>query len=150
MFQQFICQLFSVESQLSSLHLDITFIDHYLYEYLQSSNKPFSYQSCQTLRNLHIRLTYIYFLEYLIEYVPSLEKLCVYFDDSLDIYPRSEIQIRNLIQTNGNWFNKVRQNDYDIIILYYRRIFNPEMTTSKSITYYQPGVHTDPYLKTQN
>lgn len=118
MFQQLIYQLFSNQSQLISLHLDASSIHSYLYENLEPSNRLFSNHSpCQTLRNLYIRLDDSYFLENLIEYVPSLQKLCVYFHKTLSIYPRSEIQIQNLIESNGNWFNKVRQNDNRIVIL---------------------------------
>lgn len=115
MFQKMIRQLFSGECQLNSLRIDIADIDAYLYECLKlrdelsSSSTINQYQyPCKTLRNLRIYLKKVYFLEHLIEHVPSLEKLCVYFQDSLNIYPRSKAEIETLIQLNGLWFNKVR------------------------------------------
>lgn len=79
MFQQLICQLFSNQSQLTSLHLDIAFIHEYIYERLGPSN-PFSHRyPCQTLRNLYIRLNQTYFFEYLIQCVPSHSKaMCLF------------------------------------------------------------------------
>jgi hypothetical protein len=116
MFQELIRQLFSDQCRLTSLRLDIIYVDSYadLYPCLKSRDNLSLYpiinqyqSSCLTLRSLHIHLQYTYFFEHLIEYVPVLEKLYVYFQNSLYIRPRSSSDIETLIQTNGNWFNKV-------------------------------------------
>ena len=116
MFKELIRQLFSGGSRLTSLRLDIVCNNSYvdLQQCLKPCNKLSScsifdkYQSyCMTLRRLHIHLQYTCFFEHLIEYVPALEQLSVYFRHSLNIWRRPLLDIDALIQTNGNWFNKV-------------------------------------------
>ncbi|CAF1449212.1 unnamed protein product, partial [Rotaria sordida] len=60
-----------------------------------------------TLSRLYIRIKYTYFLECLIEHIPALKQLSVEFNKTLNIYPRSELLIENLCQSNGNWYNKL-------------------------------------------
>lgn len=112
MFQELICQLFSNECQLISLRLDLSCC----YENLNLHHcfKPFDDIStyspyCLTLRYLYIHLDYAYFLEHLVEHVPFLGKLCVSFKNSLNVDSRSSDGHEVLSQSNGSWFNKVRQ-----------------------------------------
>ncbi|CAF1535451.1 unnamed protein product [Rotaria magnacalcarata] len=109
---EFIRQLFSGKCRLISLRIDLVYADFGLYQYFKlnhylSCSITEQYRaSCHILRRLHIHLNYTYFLEYLIEHVPVLEKLNVIFCDSLEVRPRSMSDIENLIETSGNWFNK--------------------------------------------
>ncbi|CAF3645157.1 unnamed protein product [Rotaria socialis] len=114
MFQEFIRQLFSGKCRLISLRIDLVYGDFGLYQYFKlnhylSCSITEQYRaSCHTLRRLHIHLNYTYFLEYLIEHLPVPENLNVIFCDSLDVRPRSMLDIENLIKTSGHWFNKVQ------------------------------------------
>ena len=114
MFKELIRQIFSGESKLISLRLDLVCKDSYvdLHQCLKPSSCSIfdKYQPCyySTLRRLHVHLEYTCFLEYLIEYVPVLEQLLVYFQHSLNIWRRPTLDMNTLIQTKGNWFNKVR------------------------------------------
>jgi hypothetical protein len=121
MLQELVCQLFSSECGLTSLRLDIACNDSYvdLHQCLKPCNNLSSdpifnqYQTpCLTLRRLQIHLEYTCFLEHLIEHIPFLEKLHVHFRNSLEFRPRSKIEVETLIQSNGNWSNKVRQKNY--------------------------------------
>jgi len=116
MFKNLIRQLFSSESRLTSLRLDIFYVAFFVNldqclttEYNLSSSVTKQYQfSYHTLRCLYIRLKNTIVFEHIIEHVPNLETLYVCFKPSLMIWPRSESDIEALIRTNGNWFNKVR------------------------------------------
>jgi hypothetical protein len=118
MLEESIRKLFSNQSRLISLQLDITCYDSYvdLHECLKpcithSSFPIFKHRACcLTLRRLYIYIKYTCFLEYLIEYVPVLEQLSVHFCHSFNIWRRSTID-NDTLQTNGNWFNKVRKKE---------------------------------------
>ena len=116
MFEHFLCQLFSDQCQLNSLRLDI---GDYTTEQFKIMGTD-SYQnltanqfqsSCTTLSRLYIRLQYTYLLEHLIECSPSLERLTVEFNRTLNIKPRSISFIKKLCKSNGNWCNKVRKRN---------------------------------------
>src|SRR5690242_4232166 len=100
MLEELICKLFSNQSRLTSLQLDITCYDSYvdLHDCLRSRITLSSFSiykrrpSCLTLRRLYIHIKYTCFLEYLIEYVPVLEELSVYFDHSFNLWRRSTIE----------------------------------------------------------
>jgi hypothetical protein len=117
-------QFFTNECRLISLRLDITCYRPQLDLHrclkpagnISTNSTLEEYQPyCLTLRHLHIHLKHSCFLEHLIEHVPLLEELSVYFEDSLSIWPRSKVEIETLIQTSGNWFDKVRlKENYEI------------------------------------
>ncbi|CAF3811271.1 unnamed protein product [Rotaria sp. Silwood1] len=120
-----LCQIFSNQSQLTSLQIDMSKLSYEIHQSLKShsyvlSNKISNeFQSYSiTLRHLRIYLKHTCFLEDLIEYVPNLEQLSVYFhnfaihNDFLD----SNINIPHL--SNGNWFNKVRRLKSFILKIY--------------------------------
>ena len=118
MFEHFLRELFSSQCQLNSLRLDIGSyyigydIDHckklFSYSFQNSTSNEFQ-SYCTTLSRLHIHISYTYFLEHLIEHIPTLEQLSVKFNQTLDVEPRSLSFIEKLTQSNGNWFNKVRE-----------------------------------------
>ncbi len=119
MIKQLLCQLFSGQCQLTSLRLDISneFRCGTIYRCLSSNSDlssnliQYQLQSCNiTLRRLHIRLNYSYFLESLIEYVPNLEQISVEFDAIW------KSNIEALRQSNENWFNKVRNSNGELIV----------------------------------
>lgn len=124
--EELISELFSNESRLISLELDISCYDSSfdLHDCLKSritrsSSSIFQRRpSCLTLRRLYICIKYTCFLEYLIEYVPVLEQLSVYFDDSFNLWHGSAIG-NDTLQTYGNWFNKLRKKSEIIIALSY-------------------------------
>lgn len=115
MLEELIRKLFSNQSRLISLQLDIAYDDSYgsLHRCLEPHITLASFSiftrrpSCLTLRCLYIHIEYTCFLERLIEYVPVLQQLSVCFRHSLRICERSTTDIDTLIQTNGKWFNKV-------------------------------------------
>jgi len=117
MFDKFLRKIFSGQCQLISLQLDISKSYSDTHQCLKShygnvsSNKIIDlFQSnCLTLRYLHIRIQYTYFLEHLIEHVPNLEQLTVCFRYSLMLFNKSYSDIQKLTTSNENWFNKVRQ-----------------------------------------
>jgi len=118
LFQELIRQFFTSECGLTSLRLNIACDDDHrdLHHCLKTSDDTSVYPIfeqhqpyCRTLRRLYIHLEYTCFLEHLIEHVPSLEELYICFRHSLEISPRSEVEVETLIQTNGNWFSKVKQ-----------------------------------------
>ncbi len=119
LFQELIRQFFTSECGLTSLRLDIACGDTQrdLHHCLKPPDTTSVYSIfeqyqpyCRTLRRLYIHLEYTCFLEHLVEHVPSLEELYTCFRHSLQISPRSEVEIETLIQSNGNWFTKVREN----------------------------------------
>ena len=114
-FQELIELIFSNECQLTSLKLDFVYNDDYSLKFHQClklhslnfnsiSNEIF----CPKLRYLHLHIQYTFILENLIDYIPFLEELILIFHQSLEIHPRSSSDIKTLIETNGNWFKKVR------------------------------------------
>jgi hypothetical protein len=105
MFKELIRQIFSSESRLISLRLDLACKDSYvdLHQCLKPSScsifdkyQPYCYS---TLRRLYVHLEYTCFLEHLIEYVPVLEQLSVCFQSTLKIWRRPTLDINTLIQT---------------------------------------------------
>lgn len=115
MLEELIRKLFSNQSRLISLQLDIACDDFAgsLHRCLEPHITLASFSmftrrpSCLTLRRLYIHIKYTYFLEHLIEYVPVLQQLSVCIHHSFKIFQRSTTDIDTLIQTNGKWFNKV-------------------------------------------
>jgi hypothetical protein len=113
--KKLIRRLFSSESRLTSLRLDISYVESSinLHRYLTtrhnlSSSVTKQYQPSYILRYLYIRLENTIVFEHIIEHVPNLESLSICLKGSLTIWPRSESDIEALIRTNGDWFNKVR------------------------------------------
>ncbi|UJR28775.1 hypothetical protein I4U23_010001 [Adineta vaga] len=117
-FQELIEIIFSNQCQLTSLKLDFVYENYSLkfHQCLKShssnlisiSNQIF----CPKLRYLHLHIQYTFILENLIDYVPFLEELSLIFHRSLEIHPRSPLDIKTLIETNGNWFKKVSKLKY--------------------------------------
>jgi hypothetical protein len=107
--KKLIRRLFSSESRLTSLRLDISDVASFVNldqclttQHNLSSSVTEQYQfSCHTLRCLYIRLKNTIVFEHIIEHVPNLENLYVCFKRSLMIWPRSESDIEALIRTNG-------------------------------------------------
>ncbi|CAF4703514.1 unnamed protein product, partial [Rotaria sp. Silwood2] len=117
MCKQIMRQLFSSKCQLTCLRLDITndssdyrihqtfspYYNIYLSEFDNQLNT-----NCMTLRCLHIKIVFGYFIEYVIEHVPALEILSVTFKYSL---VREFLHQRRMIQfvpTISNWNDKVK------------------------------------------
>ncbi|CAF4602510.1 unnamed protein product [Rotaria socialis] len=137
MFKKLINQLFSDDCRLTVLRLDIADDELYsnIHQCLILSSHPSTssmsnkiQHSCLTLRSLYIRLEYTCFLEHLIERIPNIERLSVIFKESMNIEPRSKSDIEILMNSNGNWFEKVPKlnyftlktlikNDFDLIYL---------------------------------
>lgn len=114
MIKQLLRQIFSEKCQLQYLQLDIS--KEYRCGSLHKcllTNSSLSSNSIQThsvtLRHLDIRLNSTYFLENLIERVPSLEQLSVEFLFSLIFDLPSEWDIEASENSNDNWLNKVRR-----------------------------------------
>jgi hypothetical protein len=119
LFQELIRQFFTSECGLTSLRLNIACDDdhrdlHHCLKPLDGTSVHSIFEQhqpyCRTLRRLYIHLEYTCFLEHLIEHVPSLEELYICFRHTLETSPRSKVEVETLIQSNGNWFSKVRQN----------------------------------------
>lgn len=118
--------MFSHQSYLISLELDISGANHYVHQCLQesfslSNTGLCEFHSCSTtLRYLRINIEYKCFLEDLIEFVPNLEELSIRFRHSLYRFD-SEITTRKL--SDQKWFNKVRSIAMTSIL----EILNKEM-----------------------
>ncbi|CAF3698932.1 unnamed protein product [Rotaria socialis] len=117
--QQFIHQIFSDDSQLISLELDISKSSYYIHKCLKSYSHPLSnatfyeFHSCSAmLRYLHIHIKHRYFLEDLILCVPNLEELSVQFQSSLTIFTEPESIIQMIKSPHEYWFNKVPKLKY--------------------------------------
>ncbi|CAF1389252.1 unnamed protein product [Rotaria sordida] len=115
MLEYFLCKIFSGECQLISLQLDISQSYSDTHQCIKSRSLNLSsnkidnlFQSnCLTLSYLHIRIQYTCFLEHLIEHIPNLEQLTVYFRHSLNVLNQSYSNIQNLTTSNENWFYKI-------------------------------------------
>ena len=114
MFRQFIVQLFSDQSQLISLQLDIHLVGYAEHPWLDTaaplpahamSSDRQSY--CTTLRRLDIHLLYGSFLEHLVGRLPNLEQLDVTFRASLERDNRSPRKPKPPLPSNGTWLDKV-------------------------------------------
>lgn len=115
MFEQFLCQIFSQQCQLTYLTLDISDLYGNINQCLKSSsdfrlniNADGSQFYCLTLRHIKIRLNYTCFLEDLIERVPNLVQLSIDCKNLERHYGFSDGDVQNLLRSHGNWFNKVR------------------------------------------
>ena len=125
MFQQLLYHIFSARSQLQSLQLNITELSYDLHRCLTLyQDLPFkpdfaeNQSYCTTLRRLDIHLHYRYILEDLVEHVPNLEYLSVYFELSLTDNTLSEINFPEPRLPNENWANKVREKCNILVVLY--------------------------------
>jgi hypothetical protein len=119
MFKDLICQIFSERCQLIFLRLDTpyhdTFITNDIHQCLSLPSDRYSISSlnkaqhcCMTLRYLHICIHYGCFLEHLVEHVPNLERLSVYFRRP---WIRNEIYgwiSKPIGESNDTWPNKVK------------------------------------------
>jgi hypothetical protein len=112
-FDEFINQLFSSQCRLTSLRLDVADIESEMdvYRCLKcQDDPPLVVHNRQfgtlTLRRLHIHIRSVCSLEHILEHVPALEKLSVRL--SASYWQKSTSDIETLIQSNGNWFHKVK------------------------------------------
>ncbi|CAF4342475.1 unnamed protein product, partial [Rotaria sp. Silwood2] len=119
--KQFLCQLFSVQCQLTTLRLDISneLVDGNIHRCLTSNSHLSSnfmrrqpQSCCMTLRRLFIRLKYTCFLKNIIKHVPNLEQMSVQFDSSLGLDPLWKSHVETLRKSNKNWSNKVPKLRY--------------------------------------
>jgi hypothetical protein len=115
MFRQFIVELFSGQSQLMSLQIDLHVLQYREHPWvdtdssLPASATPSDSQSyCTSLRRLDIHLSYGSFLEHLIGHVPNLEQLAVTFSASLQRHDQSRYQTEPPLPSDGTWLDKVR------------------------------------------
>ncbi|CAF1270449.1 unnamed protein product [Rotaria sordida] len=114
MFQQFLCQIFSNQCQLTYLELDINQAYYNIYQCLKlpshsrlnTNTHEFQFY-CITLRCLKIHLKYTCFLEDLVERTPNLEQLSVHIQQLQRHSERSDSNIQDSILLNKNWFNKI-------------------------------------------
>ena len=114
MYRQFIVQLFSDRSQLTSLQIDMRVLRYREHPWLEtdpllpaSAMSDSSRSCCTTLRRLDIHLSYGSFLEHLIGHVPNLEQLTVAFGGSLRRHDESRYQPEPPLPSHGNWLDKV-------------------------------------------
>ncbi|CAF2033763.1 unnamed protein product, partial [Rotaria magnacalcarata] len=115
MLEKFLCKIFSGQSQLISLHLDISEASSSIHQCLKSRSSTFSsnnivdlfHSNCLTLRYLHIHSQFPCFFEHLIEHVPNLEQLTICFQHLRINFAESYSNIQKLVTSNASWSNKV-------------------------------------------
>lgn len=126
-FKELISKLFSDQCQLKSLRLDISsnYGNDGIHGCLNPNSSPSSNSiqhqdqpCCLTLRHLYIRLNHRCFLDNLFDRVPNLEEISLEFVNSLDSYVLRKSNVELLKQSNGNWFNKVREKPGIISYVY--------------------------------
>ena len=144
LFQQLLHQMFSNESQLVSLQLSVAHLPLDDHEVLREAPHPSSntilnhvHAACISLRRLQIHLKYGCLLEDLINHVPNLEQLLVWFENRLERKYEYRPTITSNLPASGLWFEKVRYISCHSLSMYRHRewiVFahrSPDFNTSR-------------------